>query len=501
MKIRSAFILLALVAARIAHAEGEAPQFSVRVPDAKDPKQKGMAPSLEVTVANQPKVTVDKYTLSATNKNVKVTLKAEKLKEYVEGTETMGIALVISGQKVWIGTDDYAADESLKYEGVLKNLEAAIDKLQLGTVFPVGSKGVVISYSTGADVKVAPTDLKSITGAALGNQKDYQTKLGTDLVSGITEGMAQLTKLTTTRKALIIIGDGNDTDPDKAKPLLADLKKQATKSGIQTFAIVYHGAASLDNVVIQTMVPGAKTVNSIDGIQAEMSAIVSKLTDRYSLVFPGYDVKTEQGLPWDGKEHDLVLKIDQTELEPVAVNLSPPWSPPSKGGTPWWVFVLIPVGAILLIAIGVKVFSSKPQPQVAMAPMPMPMAGPPMPGEPPKPAAPMKTVMIGVGGDQEGFPIVGWLVALNGPAAYQTYRLKPGMTKIGTAPPADMVVNDGFMSTEHCQIACAPAGFTLIDNTSTNGSYVNDKKVNKHELVDNDVITLGKTNFKFKSIN
>jgi hypothetical protein len=149
----------------------------------------------------------------------------------------------------------------------------------------------------------------------------------------------------------------------------------------------------------------------------------------------------------------------------------------------------------LLVVIGVKVFSAKPAP--APMPMPMPMEAAP----PPKPAGPMKTVMIGAGGDQDGFPIVGWLVALNGANAYQTYRLKAGMTKIGTAPPADMVVNDGFMSTEHCQIACAPGGFTLIDNTSTNGSYVNDRKVTKHELVDNDTVTLGKTNFKFKSIN
>ena len=30
---------------------------------------------------------------------------------------------------------------------------------------------------------------------------------------------------------------------------------------------------------------------------------------------------------------------------------------------------------------------------------------------------------------------------------------------------------------------------------------LNDRKVSKHDLVDNDMVTLGKTNFKFKSIN
>jgi pSer/pThr/pTyr-binding forkhead associated (FHA) protein len=114
---------------------------------------------------------------------------------------------------------------------------------------------------------------------------------------------------------------------------------------------------------------------------------------------------------------------------------------------------------------------------------------------------PVKTVMFNVNASDDGFPIVGWLVAMNGQDAYKTQRLKPGLTKIGTAPPADIVVNDGFMSTDHCAIQCSPAGFTLIDNGATNGSYVNDHKVQKHELVDNDMITLGKTNFKFKSIN
>jgi len=114
----------------------------------------------------------------------------------------------------------------------------------------------------------------------------------------------------------------------------------------------------------------------------------------------------------------------------------------------------------------------------------------------------MKTVMIGAGGDEGGFPIVGWLVPLNGTQAYQTFRLRSGGTKIGTAPPCDVVINDGFMSTEHCQINCSPQGFMLVDGGSTNGCYVNDRKISgKQDLVDNDMLTLGKTNFKFKSIN
>jgi hypothetical protein len=174
------------------------------------------------------------------------------------------------------------------------------------------------------------------------------------------------------------------------------------------------------------------------------------------------------------------------------------WGVPKAGGSfPWLAVILSIVGLLFLVVIGKAIFKKKDEP--APAPMPMPVVA--MPTEAPKPAGPMKTVMLSTGGDEGGFPIVGWLVPLNGQHAYQTYRLRTGGTKIGTAPPADIVVNDGFMSTEHAQINCSPQGFTLIDNGATNGCYVNDRKVAKHDLVDNDMITLGKTNFRFKSIN
>jgi hypothetical protein len=486
-----------LWAPRTAHADNVEVYLQVKPADPADPKQRGKAPQIEATVVGGAKTTVDKFTLSTTNGGQKVTMKADKLREYAEGTETIAIALVINGQEIWIGNEEIEPDPNAQYQGVLKNLEGAIDKLQLGSAGPPGSKGIVISYSTGAEIKVPMGDLKNITGGALGGQKDYRGKIGTDMVQGITMGIAELSKVSTPRKALIVVGDGNDTNNEAAKTALAQLKKDAANAKINLFAIIYKSAVSSEGNVITTMIPGAKTVNSIDGIASELNAIIARMADRYYLTFPGYDPKTKTGLPWDSKDHDLVLKNDQTEYEPVTMQLAPKWNPPKEGGFPWLVLIIIVVGLLLLIIIGVKVFGSKPV--EAPAPMPMPMMAPAP--EAPKPAGPMKTVMIGAGGDSDGFPIVGWLVALNGSDAYRTQRLKPGLTKIGTAPPADIVVNDGFMSTEHCQITCSPAGFTLIDNGATNGCYVNDRKVQKHDLVDNDMITLGKTNFKFKSIN
>ena len=201
----------------------------------------------------------------------------------------------------------------------------AIDKLQLGNAGPPGSKGIVVSFSTGAEIKVPMGDLKLITGGALGGQKDYRGKIGTDMVQGITMGLAELSKVSTARKALIVVGDGNDTNNEAAKTALADLKKQAGKQNIQMFAIIYKSAVSSEGAVITTMIPGAKTVNSIDGIASELNAIIARMADRYYLTFPGFDEKTDTGLPWDGKDHDLVIKIDQTDLEPVTMTLTPKW--------------------------------------------------------------------------------------------------------------------------------------------------------------------------------
>jgi hypothetical protein len=470
--------------------------LQVRPPDPANAKERNKAPDIEATIIGGQKTTIDKLSLSTTNAGQKVTMRASKVREYTEGKETIAIALVINGQEIWIGNDEYEVDEVAKYQGVLKNLSQAIDKLQLGTAGPQGSKGIVVSYSQGAEVKLPMGDLKAITGAALGNQKDYKGKIGTDMVQGITMGLAELTKVATARKALIVVGDGCDTNPEAAKPALNQLKKDANKANIQLFGIIYKSPVSCEGAVLTTMVPTAKTVNSIDGIASELNAIIARMADRFYVTFPGFDDKTRTGLPWDAKDHDLVLKNDQIEYEPVTMQLAPKWSPPVTSSFPWLAIILILVGLILLFII-IKVATRKKAEPMPM-PMPMPMQ---MAPEAPKPAGPMKTVMIGAGGDQDGFPIVGWIVALNGQDAYRTQRLKAGLTKIGTAPPADIIVNDGFMSTEHCQITCSPAGFTLHDNGATNGCYVNDRKVQKQDLVDNDVITLGKTNFKFKSIN
>ena len=64
-----------------------------------------------------------------------------------------------------------------------------------------------------------------------------------------------------------------------------------------------------------------------------------------------------------------------------------------------------------------------------------------------------------------------------------------------------MCLNDPSISGQHAEVIGGRGGFRVNDLGSTNGTYVNDKKITGHDLVDNDTVRLGRTNFKFKSMN
>jgi hypothetical protein len=505
IKRRSAVALTVLIAslwgiAPVAAQGAQIEVFLTTKPPDPNSKAKDDAPTVEATIVGGPTVPVEKFLLVDPSAKPPVTLRAIALRPYTAGTETIAVAFVINGQEVWIGNDDIEAEDSpARHLGILKNLKQALQTVPFASAGPAGSKGVLISYGDKAEVKVPMGPIANITPEALGTQRDYYKKFGTSMVEGINLAVAELHNVTASRKALIVICDGNDTNNEAAKAQLQTLKKQASNEKIQTFAIIYKGELSEPGNVITTMIPTATTVSNAEGISSTMSGILSRMSDRYYLTFPGYDTKLNYGLTWDGKQHELVVKIDNNDTDAVPLQLSPPWQPPKKGGFPWWILIVSIIGGLLLLIILAKVFGGKKEEEPM--PMPMPMMAAPAPAEPPKPMGPVKTVMFNASGSDDGFPVVGWIVPLNGPNAYQTMRLRSGGTKIGTAPPSDIVINDGFMSTDHCHINASPQGFVLVDPGSTNGCYVNDRKVQKHELVDNDTITLGKTNFKFKSIN
>jgi pSer/pThr/pTyr-binding forkhead associated (FHA) protein len=105
--------------------------------------------------------------------------------------------------------------------------------------------------------------------------------------------------------------------------------------------------------------------------------------------------------------------------------------------------------------------------------------------------------------DSHGGPgsvqLLGWIVPLQGPQRGELFTLQP-TTTIGTDPKSTVVLTDKFMSTKHAEIKAENGIWILRDAGSTNGTYVNNRRIDRHELVDNDFIKFGSALLKFKSL-
>ena len=61
-----------------------------------------------------------------------------------------------------------------------------------------------------------------------------------------------------------------------------------------------------------------------------------------------------------------------------------------------------------------------------------------------------------------------------------TFRLAAGSVKtVGRAPRADFIVDAALVSRLHCRLTATDRGVEVVDLKSTNGTFVNDRRVAK----------------------
>jgi ABC transport system ATP-binding/permease protein len=82
-----------------------------------------------------------------------------------------------------------------------------------------------------------------------------------------------------------------------------------------------------------------------------------------------------------------------------------------------------------------------------------------------------------------------------------TFRLLPNTLKtVGRAPRADFVVDAALVSRVHCRLTLDGAGKLVIEDLgSTNGTFVNGRKVDKLLLNAGDKLTIGRVEFVVNS--
>jgi pSer/pThr/pTyr-binding forkhead associated (FHA) protein len=74
-----------------------------------------------------------------------------------------------------------------------------------------------------------------------------------------------------------------------------------------------------------------------------------------------------------------------------------------------------------------------------------------------------------------------------------TFRLAPGAIKtVGRAPRADFVVDAALVSRLHCRLTAGESTVEVVDLSSTNGTFVNDKRVTNATLSNGDRLRVGR---------
>lgn len=139
---------------------------------------------------------------------------------------------------------------------------------------------------------------------------------------------------------------------------------------------------------------------------------------------------------------------------------------------------------------------------------PPPVAPPPAapPAAPPQPAAPSAGRM-GEAPTQyitapklDSGPVAGVLVGIEGELEGEVYKIRPGENKLGRSESCDVVLPSVKISREHATIFHEEGIFGIAPLSDKNATFVNDEPIEASELSDGDVIRMGSSTFRFRTI-
>ncbi len=377
--------------------------------------------------------------------------------------------------------------------------------------------------------------------AKLGTVKQAHAKLeglATDGTSGdpglldaLDRALGLLRKAKTTpegrplRKVIIIVGDGRDRAGDRDR--VTRLGTRAGKEGVRIDAVAY----SANKVLRPMLTLGELAKRSLgtfrwvrtstpDSWTAAFKQLGEELAQQYVLTYFVFDNPA-------GRRVHLV-SVGRTELTSNEVRVPPagcggkPCDPgaycasdrcvmplqDSERGILGWVLIIggaIVGGLVILGFVGAAMSRRQHRLRPMMPPGVMPPGVMPPgvmppgvmpPGYPAMPAAlPIPPPVVAPQPAHQG-PIAALLV-VNGPRAGERLLVRNGFV-IGKQPGCDLVIEDGFTSSQHAQIAMDRLGNCyLYDRGSTNGTFVNGSRIAEAPLAHGVVIRIGSTELRF----
>ena len=211
--------------------------------------------------------------------------------------EPVTLVVLVEGHFLFMGNDTYENDPDSKYAGVHAKVA---DILQMPMGLPAGSLGAVVVYDSGGNV-VRPLGPIDQMAGALGDQKDYAGKVTRDLVSGMSTALAVLRTAPTSRKVLMVISDGADTNVDTAKPALQRIRRQLDAEGIDIIPLLYSVGIGDELLAIRGLLPSAQPIQAFDDLVPSARRELDRIARGVVISFPA------DRLAWNDRDHDLEL--------------------------------------------------------------------------------------------------------------------------------------------------------------------------------------------------
>ncbi|MDZ7791993.1 MAG: FHA domain-containing protein [Xanthomonadales bacterium] len=89
------------------------------------------------------------------------------------------------------------------------------------------------------------------------------------------------------------------------------------------------------------------------------------------------------------------------------------------------------------------------------------------------------------------------LTGLSGGVSGQSFALGSARIVVGRANNCDLRVDDSSVSSEHARIVRDSAGWRVVNLLSTNGTFVNDRKISSSAIANGDRLRFGRVEFRF----
>lgn len=144
------------------------------------------------------------------------------------------------------------------------------------------------------------------------------------------------------------------------------------------------------------------------------------------------------------------------------------------------------------------------------APAAHPTPAPPAPAPAPAPARAPAPAAARAGAETQYFnvnqirnsPVSGVLVVVDGELSGEVYPIKSGENQLGRDPGCDVVLDSMKISRQHATIVheASENVFAIMALNEKNPVLVNDEPVDGSELSDGDLVTLGRTTLRFRTI-